>query len=84
MNGSGQLASPSAARESDPARDAPVNRSAGVTGEALAAGPTIAEGTNGDRRIVSPSSAENANAEIEQQDGAGQARDEARITASED
>jgi hypothetical protein len=84
MNGSGQLASPSATRETDAARDAPMNRSAGVTGEALTAGPTITEGANGDRRIVSPSSAENADAEMEQQDGAGPARDEARITASED
>ena len=65
LNGSGQLHSPSIPRET------PVNRTAGVTGEALSAGPAIIEQANGERKVLSPTPPENANAEPEQQDRHG-------------
>lgn len=52
-------------------RDAPINRAAGAAGEALSAGPSIQEDSNGERKIISSTSAENANAESEQRETSG-------------
>jgi hypothetical protein len=50
--------------ERDRERDhAPTNRTASATGEALSAGPAIQEDANGDRKMLSPTSAGHANAE---------------------
>ena len=43
-----------------------IKREAGATGEPLSAGPAVVEQPNGDRRVLSSSSAENANVEGEQ------------------
>lgn len=65
MNGSGAVDS---TNERPPSHETPINRGAGATGEALSAGPAITELSNGDRRVASPSSADNANADAEKQD----------------
>ena len=65
MNGS--VNADGAADDVEHAQEPPINRGAGATGQALSAGPSIQENPNGDRRIVSSASAENANAESVQQ-----------------
>lgn len=48
--------------------EAIISREAGAVGEALSAGHTTMQDVNGERRVVSSSSAEDANAEIEKQE----------------
>ena len=78
----GSVNADGAADDVEPAQEPPLNRRAGATGQALSAGPTIQEDSNGDRRIVSSASAENANAEsLQQQEPGRHGTEDARRSA---